>query len=150
MDRLLTSRKHKEEHLERIEKLSPEKYGKGAYYELTYTPSKLADNILYREASYMKKIEEETCTSRELESQNKFLSDQIANLRTEKEGIETSLNKMIEMYKLIITQMESKNEERIKNMQVRFKEEMSRRIVEKDEEARFTQSEKELLEQQIN
>lgn len=37
--------------------LSPEKYGKGAYAELTFTPSKLADNVLYREASSLKRVE---------------------------------------------------------------------------------------------
>ena len=33
----------------RLKNLSPEKYGKAAYDDnRTYTPSKLADNILYR------------------------------------------------------------------------------------------------------
>jgi hypothetical protein len=34
-------------------------------------------------------------------------------------------------------------------LQIKFKEEMQRRILDKDEEARYTQSEKELLEQRI-
>jgi hypothetical protein len=45
--------------------LSPEKYGKGAFADLTFTPSKLADNILYREASNLKRIEEESAKNRE-------------------------------------------------------------------------------------
>jgi len=32
----------------KLSHLSPEKYGKGAFCDLTYTPSKLADNVLYR------------------------------------------------------------------------------------------------------
>lgn len=42
----------------KLSKISPEKYGKGAYCDLTYTPSKLADNILYREVTTLKKVEE--------------------------------------------------------------------------------------------
>ena len=54
---MYTSRKVKEEDAtERVPNHSPDKYGKGAYYELTYTPSKLADHVLYREASNLKKI----------------------------------------------------------------------------------------------
>jgi hypothetical protein len=41
-----------------MENLSPSKYGKGAFVELSYTPSKLADSVLYRDAITMKKIEE--------------------------------------------------------------------------------------------
>ena len=45
MEKLLFGKKQKSEKLGNI---SPEKYGKGAYSELTYTPSKLADNVLFR------------------------------------------------------------------------------------------------------
>ena len=48
MEKLLMSRKQKEENTQRLLNLSPEKYGKGAYAELTFTPSKLADNVLFR------------------------------------------------------------------------------------------------------
>jgi hypothetical protein len=44
---------------------------------LTYTPSKLADNVLFREASSLKRIEEESSKVREYESQNQLLSDQV-------------------------------------------------------------------------
>lgn len=81
--------------------------------------------------------------------ENKKLKDQIDFLKTEKAGIETSLNKMITMYKGIMADMEAKNEERVKFIQIRFKEELQKGIKDKEEEARFVQSEKEILEQHI-
>lgn len=52
--------KEKEENLpespERLSDLSPQKYGKAAYVELSYTPSKLVENPLYREAATSKKL----------------------------------------------------------------------------------------------
>jgi hypothetical protein len=36
--------------------LSPEKYGKTAFRELTYTPEKLSENFLYKEVTITKKI----------------------------------------------------------------------------------------------
>jgi hypothetical protein len=56
---------------------------------------------------------------------------------------------MIAMYKSIIADMEEKNEERIKLLQVKFREELQKLIKEKEEEARFVQSEKEVLEGRI-
>lgn len=41
----------------KLNNLSPDKYGKAAYLDLTYTPSKLADNLLYREVTTLRKIE---------------------------------------------------------------------------------------------
>lgn len=41
-----------------IESLPADKYGKAAFVELTYTPKKLKDNLLYIEAVTMKKEEE--------------------------------------------------------------------------------------------
>ena len=55
MESLLASRKISEEP-SRLEGLSPEKYGKAAFSTLTYTPSKLADNVLYKEYSNQKKL----------------------------------------------------------------------------------------------
>jgi hypothetical protein len=65
MDKLLDSRRSKE-NLESIQGLSPEKFGKGAYCQLTYTPSKLADNVLFREAHSLRRVEEEGSRCREL------------------------------------------------------------------------------------
>ncbi len=41
----------------KLSNISPEKYGKGAFCDLAYTPSKLADNFLYRDVTTLKKIE---------------------------------------------------------------------------------------------
>lgn len=142
MQKLLLSRKQKEEPPEYLDKLQPEKYGKGAYCELSYTPSKLADHILYKEANYLKKLEEELSKNRELEAANVKLTDQIDYLRKEKSGIESSLNKLIAMYKGIMAEMQKKNEERVKNFQIKFKEELDKVIKDKAEEAKFVQSEK--------
>lgn len=62
MDKLYESRKEKyfEEKVQKLQAVSPEKYGKGAYADLSYTPYKLADNVLYREAVTLKKYEEGT------------------------------------------------------------------------------------------
>lgn len=56
---------------------------------------------------------------------------------------------MITVYKQIIAEMEAKNEERIRIMQVKFNEEIQRYIKDKEEEAKFIQSEKEILEKHI-
>jgi len=42
----------------RLTNLSPDKYGKAAWADMTYTPSKLADNVIFREAATLKKNEE--------------------------------------------------------------------------------------------
>jgi len=42
------------------------------------------------------------------------LVDQVNYLKKERDGISTSLNGIIEMYKGIIADMESKNDERLK------------------------------------
>lgn len=55
---MLFSRRQKEESAEKVDNLSPEKYGRGAYLDLTFTPSKLSEHVLYREATHLKKIEE--------------------------------------------------------------------------------------------
>jgi len=50
------------------------------------------------------------------------------------------------MYKQIIAEMETKNEERLGQIQKKFNEEVQRFIKDKEQEARFYQSEKEVLE----
>ena len=60
--------------------MSPEKFGKGAYADLSYTPYKLADNVLYREAVTLKKYEENTNKVREFTAENSFLKDKIRQL----------------------------------------------------------------------
>ena len=102
MDRLLNSRLDRQESPTKLENLSPEKYGKGAYAALTYTPSKLVDNILYREVTTMKKIEEELSKVRNSEAFNSLLKDRLGQLQEEKEGIEQTLTQQITMYKKIL------------------------------------------------
>jgi hypothetical protein len=96
------SRKQKVEVTERLTNLSPDKYGKGAFCELTFTPSKLADNVLFREASNLKRIEEETSKGREYEAHSYILVDQVAYLKKERDAISESLSQIIDMYKKII------------------------------------------------
>lgn len=55
MDSLILSRIKKDVTPTKLTNLSPEKYGKAAWADLTYTPSKLADNIIYREATTLRK-----------------------------------------------------------------------------------------------
>ena len=109
MEKLLFSRRKKQEAQEKLGSISPEKYGKGAFCELTYTHSKLADNVLFREAFNLKKIEEESCKNREFQAENTILSDQIEYLKKERDGISGSLNEIIAMYKTIIAEMEGKH-----------------------------------------
>lgn len=73
--------KKESENPEKLENLSPDKYGKAAYVELTYTPSKLADNVIYRDASSLRKMEEGTNRNRELEALNSLLEDRLNQLR---------------------------------------------------------------------
>ena len=54
-ENLLNSRINKDISPSRLKNLSPDKYGKAAWAELAYTPCKLADNVIYREATTMKK-----------------------------------------------------------------------------------------------
>ena len=56
MEQLLNSRMSQmNESPSKLEGLSPEKYGKAAYADMAFTPSKLAENILYREVVTLKK-----------------------------------------------------------------------------------------------
>jgi hypothetical protein len=45
-----------------------------------------------------------------LEAKNKTLGDQVDYLKRERDGIEGSLKKMIEMYKGIMSEMEAKSD----------------------------------------
>ena len=60
MEHLLNSRMSADKSPSKLENLSPDKYGKAAFASLTFTPSKLVDNVLYKEATTFKKIEEES------------------------------------------------------------------------------------------
>ncbi len=56
MEKLLASRTKYDEELISVGNISPEKYGKSAYCNLQYTPSKLADNVLFKEVTNLKKV----------------------------------------------------------------------------------------------
>jgi hypothetical protein len=53
------------------------------------------------------------------------------------------------MYKKMLNENEIKHEQRLKDLQRTFNEEMQKIIYSKEEEAKFAQSEKELLEGRI-
>lgn len=57
----------------RFQSVSPEKYGRGGFAGLTYTPSKLAGNVLFQEAAHMRKMEEGSSRARESEVMNGLL-----------------------------------------------------------------------------
>lgn len=86
----------------KLDNLSPEKYGKGAFCDLTYTPSKLADNFLFRDATTLKKMEEGNGKLRETEALKSLFQDRLEQLREERDGIERSLNSQIQMYKRLL------------------------------------------------
>lgn len=48
MDSLMRSRMRKDATPAKLSNLSPDKYGKAAWADLTYTPSKLAENAIFR------------------------------------------------------------------------------------------------------
>ena len=133
----------------KLQNLSPEKYGKAAYVDLTYTPSKLADNLLYREVTTMKKMEEGNGKVREIEALNSIFQDRLEQIKQERDGIEESLTSQIHMYKRLLQESEIKNESRIKEIQSNFKLEIKKILEEKEEEAKFAQSEQEILEARI-
>jgi hypothetical protein len=54
------------------------------------------------------------------------------------------------MYKKMLNENEAKHEQRLKDIQRTFNEEMQKIIYSKEEEAKFAQSEKELLEGRIS
>ena len=120
-EKLFTAQKDTASSKQQVGTISPEKYGKAAFEGLTFTPSKLSENVLYREASSLKRVEEQAGRSREFETQNEILSEQVDFLKRERDGISGSLNEIIAMYKGIIAEMEAKNDNHIKHIQQQFR-----------------------------
>ena len=56
-DSLIMSRMRKDVSPTKLHNLSPDKFGKAAWADLSYTPAKLADNVMYREVTTLKKNE---------------------------------------------------------------------------------------------
>jgi hypothetical protein len=78
-----------------------------------------------------------------------LLQDRLEQLKEERDGIEKSLTTQILMYKRLLQECENKSEARIKEIQGNFKTEIKKLITEKEEEAKYAQSEKEMLENRI-
>lgn len=97
----------------------------------------------------LKKVEEEASKVRESDALNSILKDRLAQIIQERDGIEETLTKQVLMYKKMLNENEAKHEQRIKDIQKGFNEEMQKIIASKEEEAKYAQSEKELLEERI-
>jgi hypothetical protein len=76
---------------------------------LTYTPSKLVDNVLFKEVTTLKKIEEESSKVRESDAFNSILKDRLSQIIEERDGIEETLTKQILMYKKMLNENEAKH-----------------------------------------
>lgn len=109
MENLLNSRLNRDEEPAKFETASPEKFGKAGFAGLTYTPSRLADNPLFKEATTLKKVEEPSSKYRESEALNNFMKDRLKQLQEERDGIEQSLTQQILMYKKMLNEMEFKH-----------------------------------------
>ena len=97
----------------------------------------------------MKKTEENGSRLRQFESLNQILRDKIRHLQSEKEGIQKSLNEQIAMYKRMMGELEEQMQQRVKDLQDIFNDEIKKIIQDKEEEAKYVQSEKQMLENRI-
>ena len=80
---------------------------------------------------------------------NDFMKERLLQTEQERDGIQISLSQQINMYKKMYNESEIKHEARLKEIQKRFCTEISMLISQKEEEAKYSQSEKELLEERI-
>ena len=80
---------------------------------------------------------------------NDFMKERLLQTEQERDGIQISLSQQINMYKKMYNESEIKHETRLKEIQKRFCTEISMLISQKEEEAKYSQSEKELLEERI-
>lgn len=94
-------------------------------------------------------MEEGNGKVREIEALNSIFQDRLEQLRQERDGIEESLGSQIQMYKRLLQESQIKNEARIREIQSSFKAEIKVLLEEKEEEAKYAQSEKEILENRI-
>ena len=76
---------------------------------MTYTPSKLVDNVLFKEVTTLKKIEEESSKVRESDAFNSILKDRLSQIIEERDGIEETLTKQILMYKKMLNENVAKH-----------------------------------------
>jgi predicted RNase H-like nuclease (RuvC/YqgF family) len=106
--------------------LSPEKYGKTAFRELSYTPEKLSENFLYKEVTVTKKIEVEKKRIRELESTCAVQVEKIRQLETENETLRKSYQLQIDMYKQMLKEQEDEKAKHIRTLQASYNLEIQR------------------------
>jgi hypothetical protein len=78
-----------------------------------------------------------------------FMKERLLQVELERDGIERSLSQQIAMYKKMLHDSELNHEARLKEIQKRFNSEMSVLIQQKEEEAKYSQAEKEILEGKI-
>lgn len=149
MDQLLQSRRNKDEPLTPLEHLSPDKFGPSAYVQLAYTPSKLAGNVIFKEASFMRRAEKHGSRIRESEASNHILREKLKHVLAEKAGIELSLGQQIVMYRQMVGEAEEALEVRVRELQASFSAEMLGVIQDKEEEGKYVQAEKEMMENRI-
>jgi hypothetical protein len=88
----------------------------------------LADNVLFKEVTTLKKLEEGSSKYRESEAINNLLKDRLVQLQIERDGIEKSLTQQIVMYKKMLHEIELNHEQRIKDIQKSFNDEVQRLI----------------------
>lgn len=127
----------------RLYNLSPEKYGKTAFRELSYTPEKLNENFLYKEVTVTKKIEVEKKRIRELESLTAVQQEKIKQLELEIETVRKSLQLQIEMYKQMLKDQEDEKAKHIKQLQTSYNIEIQKLLNQHEEDSKVAQAEKE-------
>ena len=65
---------------------------------------------------------------RESEAFNSLLKDRLSQIQEERDGIEQTLTQQIFMYKKMLNENETKHEQRLKDIQRNFNEEMQKVI----------------------
>ncbi len=70
---------------------------------------------------------------RESEAFNSLLKDRLSQIQEERDGIEQTLTQQITMYKKMLNENEVKNEQRLKDIQRNFNEEIQKIIYSKEE-----------------
>ena len=65
---------------------------------------------------------------RESEAFNSLLKDRLSQIQEERDGIEQTLTQQICMYKKMLNENETKHEQRLKDIQKNFNEEMQKVI----------------------
>lgn len=132
-----------------LKNLSPEKFGRSAFRELSYTPEKLVETILYKDVASNKKLELEKKRIRELESEVAVQGEKVRQLELEVDTVRKSLTMQIDMYKKMLKDKEEEHARLIKSQQGSYNAEIRRLLEEQDRQTKVFQSEKDSLETRI-